>query len=343
VNVLLVSHQLDRSGAPIALLHLARALIDLGHSVSLISFRTGPLIEEFQVAGVKISSSVGPNEFNVCFLNTVFGCQFAPNIRPLVKTVIAWIHESPTFYRYHPKLSFDAIPDDHIDIIMGVAGFQVAALKDRFPKKTILRFDNTFYVPLGHQEDGIEKSQVGFDDNVLKVAIVGSLEPRKGLNALAQLVGYAGYRIIEFHCAGLTDLDIPKISGELLLNPFIKFVCYGKVGQGKVLEILRNSDLLLSLSHDEVKPLTILEAISVGTPVVCADIPAHSELAHEFGNLILVSRAPLTAIRSFEKVSIDRRRTAPCQHPRLRLYNPTAFLGRADLLLQSILAVASKR
>ncbi len=53
MNILLLSHQLDFSGAPIALLRLAETLINQGHSLSLASINDGPLGIEFGKLGIK--------------------------------------------------------------------------------------------------------------------------------------------------------------------------------------------------------------------------------------------------------------------------------------------------
>ena len=54
-KILLISHQLSRTGAPIALLNVARLLREEGNDLTLISLEEGPLRDEFESIGVEVA------------------------------------------------------------------------------------------------------------------------------------------------------------------------------------------------------------------------------------------------------------------------------------------------
>jgi glycosyltransferase involved in cell wall biosynthesis len=94
--------------------------------------------------------------------------------------------------------------------------------------------------------------------------------------------------------------------------------------------------VLLSLSIDEVKPLTILEAISLGIPVVATNIPAHMELAVEFKAVTCVP-TPIAFI--FEHASeISQALMAVNNGDRLSLerYQWSAFKERTNILIAAL-------
>ena len=96
MNILLVSHQLDYSGAPIALLELAKCLLRLKHSVSISSLKIGPLLTEFAKSGVKKfdSSKNSSDNYDLIIANTVHSVPPSLNFMKSSKKVLAWIHES---------------------------------------------------------------------------------------------------------------------------------------------------------------------------------------------------------------------------------------------------------
>jgi hypothetical protein len=52
MKILLITHQLDFSGAPLALLSLSKVLIKLNHSLVIASLKYGPLINNFLKLGI---------------------------------------------------------------------------------------------------------------------------------------------------------------------------------------------------------------------------------------------------------------------------------------------------
>lgn len=70
-------------------------------------------------------------------------------------------------------------------------------------------------------------------------------------------------------------------------------VWLGEIRDAWVVRALqRRAGALVLLSGAEAQPLTLLEALSVGTPVVASDLPAHRELRDRYPSWVTLVRSP---------------------------------------------------
>ena len=98
MRVLLVSHQLDYSGAPLALLELAVTLREAGHEVFLAALASGPLGNDFLARGIRPYQSRS-QVLDLYVANTVVAVPAALALAPSPDRVLAWIHETAFFFR----------------------------------------------------------------------------------------------------------------------------------------------------------------------------------------------------------------------------------------------------
>jgi glycosyltransferase involved in cell wall biosynthesis len=337
MKCLLISHQLDYSGAPIALVELAKALKHWGADLTVWAFKDGPLRIDFEQLGVKVTNEA-LGQFDLLIANTVFGAQVVASVPLKSRFKVAWIHESPSFARYHPRLGFEFIPAAMFDLIAGVADFQVKALAAKFPKNRIISFDNVYRTI----NQAASLTPAAINPAVVKLALIAGFEPRKGVTRLRQLYGISikSQRIIEINCFGINEAPL-KMLLPFPLPTGLAIVPHGKIPRERLLGELAACDGLLSLSEDEVKPLTILEALAGGISSVVSDIPAHRELSSEF-SCVKVLEDPLSFLMSadFDDL-ISRSRVRNKQltlHDldALGRYSWSAFLSRTELLLNTI-------
>ena len=101
MNILLLTHMLDYSGAPIALLRLAETLVYQGHSISLGTFKTGPMGDEFKKLGAQQFHPSLAKNYDLYFANTFLTVPVALNMAPNSDRVVAWIHESRDFFQLY--------------------------------------------------------------------------------------------------------------------------------------------------------------------------------------------------------------------------------------------------
>jgi len=135
MNILLVSHQLDYSGAPIALLELAKSLLRLKHSVSISSLQTGPLLTEFAKSGViQFDSSKNiSDDYDLIIANTALSVPPSLNFRKSSKKVLAWIHESEYFFQVL-KASPKSFRLDELEFAVFPSKFQIDEFSQWMPK-----------------------------------------------------------------------------------------------------------------------------------------------------------------------------------------------------------------
>ena len=103
--ILLISHELTRTGAPIQLLMLAKTLSVLGYQPFVYSLSGGDLIEEFIKIGIPVICGFGPaqsvewinelvRDFNCIFINTLQLSEYVRYLSISKKHIFWWIHES---------------------------------------------------------------------------------------------------------------------------------------------------------------------------------------------------------------------------------------------------------
>jgi glycosyltransferase involved in cell wall biosynthesis len=111
------------------------------------------------------------------------------------------------------------------------------------------------------------------DSQVRHVVFVGRLCEPKGVSDLLQ--GFARARIdrarVKLVLAGNGDIErYTRLARELGVEAGVEFA--GWCDQARVHELLRQADLLVLPSHDEVLPLVVLEALAHAVPVVCTPV-----------------------------------------------------------------------
>jgi glycosyltransferase involved in cell wall biosynthesis len=115
-------------------------------------------------------------------------------------------------------------------------------------------------------------------DGTRRILFLGNLIERKGisdlLHAVAALPADPPWRLIT---AGGGDLDRYRaLAASLGIAERVEFA--GWVDQARARALLAESDMLALPSYDEGLPLVILEALGMGTPVVCTPVGAIPEV-----------------------------------------------------------------
>jgi glycosyltransferase involved in cell wall biosynthesis len=276
-SILLVSHQLDYSGAPRALLAAAKLILEMGFSVDLIALADGPMEQEFQNIGVRRIRSTDFKGYRLVVLNTAICAHIALRIPPEVKFAL-WIHESPYLFI-------------HTDIPLVVCQAAATASAILFPTESTaaewshfgpLRFDRrSLYISLAPVEISVgseveEASFYSMKERVssFRIITIDPLEYFRGYKVLATALKLIYHQ----------KLDLELVSVGVAKDQFKQIFAFMQESQVKpftriprhcVLELLRSSDLYLSNSSFATQNLGMCEASIAGIPTLVSDIPVH--------------------------------------------------------------------
>jgi len=118
---------------------------------------------------------------------------------------------------------------------------------------------------------------------------VASLIPRKGhdltLRALRHATTQLGARVqLVVVGSGSEESALGDLAHSLDVHDRVHFL--GE--RGDVQALLRNADFFVAASHEEVQPLSVIEAMLCGLSVVASAIPAHVEMVESAGSGVLV-------------------------------------------------------
>lgn len=120
---------------------------------------------------------------------------------------------------------------------------------------------------------------------------VGTLEPRKGLEPLVRALRDLpdDIPLLVVGPGGWGDLDVPSVAAEAGLGPE-RVRVLGRVSDADLAVLLDRASVFAFPSLAEGFGLPVLEAMSLGTPVVHSDAPAVAEVAGTAG--VVVEREP---------------------------------------------------
>ena len=317
-RILLVSHDLSLSGAPLILSMLAKYLVAHGYSVTVLSPNEGPLYEHYMREHIEVILEPAViddarvtfsllKEYGVVIVNTIVAWRSVHAARAYPRPCIWWIHESSygqQFMRTH----------EHV-----LAALQ-AANKVVFPSRATADLYARFgskdhFVPI---HTGLDLAV--FDDHLntfareedrFVVVCVASIEPRKGqdilLRSLGELPEDLWQRLDVYLVGRILDWEFHKELQKLVrLYPNVHIV--GEVAHQRVTSYIRSADVFVLPSRDEALPISLLEAMSYGKAVIAssaggtAEVVLHGEhgLIFEVGNYVELSQQLLRLSQNAE-------------------------------------------
>ena len=148
--------------------------------------------------------------------------------------------------------------------------------------------DHVHVIPNAVRPPAIQAAPFSRDGEPIKIVAAGRLHPKKGFDVLIRAVGRLRAWDFDVTCeiAGEGDerADLEALIREFDLEPCVKLVGW----KADVAGFLATGDLFAFPSHQEGFPLTLMEAMAVGLPVVATEIDGSVELIEEGGNGRLV-------------------------------------------------------
>lgn len=280
-KALLVSHQLDFSGAPIALLQLAKVLRKIGWEVDLYSLLgEGELSDQFKEIGINVTTEkfleIHFQPYQLVVFNTVVSTQSIPNIKSKNAKWILWIHESPYLagFAWSPLVNMSKV--HFIDLLL-------------FPSKSCKHewgsFINTMKSLVIPSPVDIPKNIIDINQNMSnKYRTYCIIDPRESYRNIDKIeysiLNYSDNAIFNFVGAEPPTLGMLN---KLQSNKNIQVNYFGRVSRSKALEILARSDIYVSATCLATQNRGLCEALTLNKAVLVSRIRTHLEIGGEAG------------------------------------------------------------
>ena len=284
---LLISHDLSYSGAPVALLALAKALQRIGESPVVAPLAGGgPLGAKFLESGIEVVSKIDRGDISFVIANTILSVPMALRFKRPGTPIAAWIHESSYFFRIL-NISPQQCGLHHLDVVLAPAKFQLVELEPFLRPGSAYQFRNM-----------VRQDSFRPPGDETMVAVCGQWEARKGQAQLLDLerCSAAGCR---FKFIGA---ERPAGHGDAGVSPS-QHVFLGSVDPDKAKMEIARSGALVSCAEAETQNLCAIEALMAGRPVLLSDIDAHRMLADQIPNVFLFDRkSPESFLEGYAKL-----------------------------------------
>ena len=278
-RILLISHELSLTGAPIVLFNIAKILKKNNFEVMVISYSRGKLAKSYEEIGVPvfivdmiyadISGFVKlAKMFDLVIANTIVAYRAVWYIHNIVK-YIWFIHEAKGFET--ELLPWYVIPKYNCPSVVEV-------LKDadtiytvsEYARKTLSKYsDNVQVIYNGLEDEYTNLSDTKRTSNKLVFSFIALIGERKAcdifLKAITMLPEDYRNKVI-FKIVGRLRDEYAKTLKKQYSN------CAEWIGEvtdkNKIKEIYLETDLLVCVSRDDPAPLVVAEAAMFGVPSV---------------------------------------------------------------------------
>ena len=294
-NLLLISHDLSLSGAPIMLSHLAKwcraqdvfvvvmSPVDGPLRETLVEADTPVIIDPLLATGYEAFTRFGrqlpvrshrsfirfAREFDCIVASTIFAAPLIPDARAESIPHIWWIHEGLVGDHFLKK--YPVLPG-----VFGVA--EMIITPDTFSRSIYQAFARRpirvlpYGIPdFGQGPDTTRERNVG----PLHFLLLGTIEHRKGQKTLLEALRYLPPDVLDrsdFLIVGRPH--DAKVAAEVRAaaesSSHLRF--RETVTHSDALALIRQADVMVCASWDETGPLTLIEAMALGKPILSTKV-----------------------------------------------------------------------
>lgn len=278
-NILLITHELSLSGAPLVLFNMAKIL--KSHSIEpiILSPEYGYLEEELKANQIQylvepylLTRLYRKNEklerflssFSTILFNTIISLKYINYINTKNRK-ICWIHEGKCGYGnaegiFNVKQAFEKI-----DEVYSV-GEYAKSFTDKYvqPEKSKI---------LLYGLENIKLTSSHLENKKLTFGFFGVCCERKGTDLFVQSVKSLPENLKRDCCfkiiGKLDDSEFCKQLKQVAENENIIFT--GQLSHSDTLKEMENTDVIVCPSRDDPMPIVCTEAMQLNKPVICSD------------------------------------------------------------------------
>lgn len=290
-NLLLMVHELSRTGVPVAVMHLADLLRELGYGVVIGSLRSGSITNELQDRNIPYIENLGAfydcdalEDFINCFDGVIMGtlavAQFAVNFKSYSNPVFWWINES------HKGVFKTYVLPKHENNFFYLADGEktVKMFKTYYPEREVSNL--YYYLP---EED--ERNSAVSNEKIC-FGMVGSHVRRKGQDVLVAAIKRIPDEIrknMVFYIIGPENGSYTKEwKTQADMIPEIKMI--GELSQSELKKMYSEFDVLICPSRDDTVPIVVTQAFQNSIPCIVSDQVGQSiYMKNDYGGYVFDS------------------------------------------------------
>jgi len=298
-NILLFSHELSLTGAPLVLYYTAKILRAQGNNVVVLSPVDGPLRESYVNAGFPVilfedvynsaSNDFLPRYgaiFDIIFINTIVPYKAVTLLCNSSTPVVWWVHDSHISYRYFENV-LPQTPPCNVRVLGG-GYYAKKQLVDHYPHYQVEEFLYAI--------DDCSKAEIGtppvLDRRGRKLfLIVGTLEWRKGQDIAVEAIRSLPEEITN-NCLFLfigkdVDKNIAQTVDQLCEESpaFVSRIM--QLSHKDLRALYREADCLICPSRDDPMPVVVTEMQALSKAVICSENTGSASLIQQYGGGLL--------------------------------------------------------
>lgn len=285
-RVLLFSHELELTGAPIVLLYMAVALRKMGYAVTVLSRKDGELRYKYMENDIPviINNHISGNDqllvewmaaFDLIVINTLVFGEFLGEIERLGEAfnvpMIWWLHEGTEVYQgWWPRANPGRLHDNVHVAAVGARALSVYQeyFQDNRAKSLIYGLPDANPKLMVREKDYSREKMV--------FALVGGIQPRKGQDLFIdaiKLLSEEDRQRAEFWFVGpKTEAVYPEYNEQFMeaVESFPQIKYMGVWPMERMAAEYPNIDVIVCPSRDDPMPVVIPEAMMFFKPCIAS-------------------------------------------------------------------------
>lgn len=330
-KILLVSHILNHTGAPILLIQVAKMFKTMGFEVVVMSPKKGDLIEEFLKEDVPViidENCIVPNfdielpcKFDFCICNTILLWASYSIFSRKIPT-LWWIHDNVLPVQVH-DLMRDALRKAKNVYVPG-----------NLTKSYISPYNKNVKILPYPINDEVKIVKKDFkNDRLLKISVYATLHERKGQDIFVRAIKLLPKKIRSQCIFELVGEEAQPGFKKNVLDPIasgINEIKYVKLIKNRKLyhSSLDNVDILCCPSREDPYPLVVIDALMHGCPVILSDHVGEKDIIEEMENGVVFESKNAEHLAKCLRKIIEHKDNLPSMSKRAR----ETFLENFDYL-----------
>jgi glycosyltransferase involved in cell wall biosynthesis len=332
-NVLLLIYKLEIAGAERVVTDLARGLNRDRFNTVVCSFKGGPLADEIRGAGIKVYVLNKSGRFDLMFpgrllniikqerVNIIHAHTFSPNFWGCLLGRLCGVPVIIT--TEHNICSVKKIWQLYVDRILAGFSNKIVAVSEQVrqshikqekinPAKIITIYNGIDKADKRKTLDDSEvlqkQKELGLRPHIPTVIKVARLHPQKGHKYLLEAIKLITdvQPEIQFLIVGDGSLrkELEELSKRLRVDRYVVFTGF----RSEIFDLLQIADIAVWSSVQEGFPITLLEAMAAGKPVIVTDVGGNSEAVKSgITGFIIPPKNPQALAESVLRVINDRK------------------------------------